>query len=464
MLGQGQSPACSFGKLILYFCSMLKMFRAHIELNFPSFFKAKILIGCSGGLDSMVLVKLCQTLDLNISLAHCNFCLRGSESEADQAFVEAYGKNNNIQVFTKAFKTKLFIENSRQSVQMAARELRYNWFQTLVKTQQFDCILTAHHSDDNLETFFINLGRGSGLDGLLGIPKQNGAVARPLLPFSKDQLLQYANQSKVQWREDSSNDKLEYQRNQLRHQLLPVLKQIYPNALKSIASTQSNFRALKSILDSHVKAVEQALITKADENETHYNISVLKSLESTQSYLYPLFNRFGFSDWNEIDKLLNAQSGKMILSKTHSLLKDRKVLILSRNDIKPSETYRIKAVNEEIFVKTICSYLKIKKAETIDEMDSNTIYVDFEKLKFPLELRPWKSGDYFYPSGMRGKKKLSKFFKDEKLPLTEKRKVLLLCSNSKVVWVVGKRQDARFMAQQNTGSLFYKISLNHAKD
>lgn len=154
----------------------------------------------------------------------------------------------------------------------------------------------------------------------------------------------------------------------------------------------------------------------------------------------------------------------MILSKTHSLLKDRKVLILSRNDIKPSETYSIKAVNEEIFVKTICSYLKIKKAETIDEMDSNTIYVDFEKLKFPLELRPWKSGDYFYPSGMRGKKKLSKFFKDEKLPLTEKRKVLLLCSNSKVVWVVGKRQDARFMAQQNTGSLFYKISLNHAKD
>ncbi len=368
------------------------------------------------------------------------------------------------QSIAKAFKTKLYIENSRQSVQMVARELRYNWFQTLVKKQQFDCILTAHHSDDNLETFFINLGRGSGLDGILGIPKQNGVVTRPLLPFSKDQLLQYANQSKVQWREDSSNDKLEYQRNQLRHQLLPVLKQIYPNALKSIASTQSNLRGLKSILDNHVKAVEQSLITKTDENETHYDISVLKSLESTQSYLYPLFNRFGFSDWNEINKLLDAQSGKMILSKTHSLLKDRKVLILSRKDKKPTETYCINTVDEEIFVNTISSYLKIKKSETIDKMDSNTIYVDFEKLKFPLELRPWKTGDYFYPYGMRGKKKLSKFFKDEKLPLTEKRKVLLLCSDSKVVWVVGKRQDARFMAQQNTRTLFCKISLKHAKD
>jgi tRNA(Ile)-lysidine synthase len=442
---------------------MFAEFKAHIKLNFPNLFKDRILLACSSGIDSMVMTHLCQKLNLNITLAHCNFCLRGHESNLDEAFVVDYASKQDILVFSKQFDTQSFVDNSKYSIQMAARELRYNWFQSLSEQHQFSCVLTAHHADDNLETFLINLSRGSGLDGLVGIPEKNGLFLRPLLPFSRDQILQYAQKHQIEWREDSSNVSLKYQRNQLRHKLVTVLKEIYPNILESLTKTQSHLEASKELLESHIQDIEEQVIVKTNLGEIHFDINALKALKSMPLYLFPLFNKYGFSDWKALSKLLDGQSGKKLLSKTHTLIKNRQVLILLSNDLPTATSQKIESHNDIAFIENLGCHLKIDKVSVLDSPDTNTIYVDFDKLQFPLELRPWKNGDYFYPKGMEGKKKISKFFKDEKMSLSEKDKTLLLCSDAQVVWVVGKRQDARFIASE-TDALMCKISLQYATD
>ena len=442
---------------------MFAEFKAHIKLNFPNLFKDRILLACSSGIDSMVMTHLCQKLNLNITLAHCNFCLRGHESNLDEAFVVDYASKQDILVFSKQFDTQSFVDNSKYSIQMAARELRYNWFQSLSEQHQFSCVLTAHHADDNLETFLINLSRGSGLDGLVGIPEKNGLFLRPLLPFSRDQILQYAQKHQIEWREDSSNVSLKYQRNQLRHKLVTVLKEIYPNILESLTKTQSHLEASKELLESHIHDIEEQVIVKTNLGEIHFDINALKALKSMPLYLFPLFNKYGFSDWKALSKLLDGQSGKKLLSKTHTLIKNRQVLILLSNDLPTATSQKIESYNDIAFIENLGCHMKIDKVSVLDSPDTNTIYVDFDKLQFPLELRPWKNGDYFYPKGMEGKKKISKFFKDEKMSLSEKDKTLLLCSDAQVVWVVGKRQDARFIASE-TDALICKISLQYATD
>jgi tRNA(Ile)-lysidine synthase len=442
---------------------MFAEFKAHIKLNFPNLFKDRILLACSSGIDSMVMTHLCQKLNLNITLAHCNFCLRGHESNLDEAFVVDYASKQDILVFSKQFDTQSFVDNSKYSIQMAARELRYNWFQSLSEQHQFSCVLTAHHADDNLETFLINLSRGSGLDGLVGIPEKNGIFLRPLLPFSRDQILQYAQKHQIEWREDSSNVSLKYQRNQLRHKLVTVLKEIYPNILESLTKTQSHLEASKELLESHIHDIEEQVIVKTNLGEIHFDINALKALKSMPLYLFPLFNKYGFSDWKALSKLLDGQSGKKLLSKTHTLIKNRQVLILLSNDLPTATSQKIESDNDIAFIENLGCHMKIDKVSVLDSPDTNTIYVDFDKLQFPLELRPWKNGDYFYPKGMEGKKKISKFFKDEKMSLSEKDKTLLLCSDAQVVWVVGKRQDARFIASE-TDALMCKISLQYATD
>ena len=442
---------------------MFAEFKAHIKLNFPNLFKDRILLACSSGIDSMVMTHLCQKLNLNITLAHCNFCLRGHESNLDEAFVVDYASKQDILVFSKQFDTQSFVDNSKYSIQMAARELRYNWFQSLSEQHQFSCVLTAHHADDNLETFLINLSRGSGLDGLVGIPEKNGLFLRPLLPFSRDQILQYAQKHQIEWREDSSNVSLKYQRNQLRHKLVTVLKEIYPNILESLTKTQSHLEASKELLESHIQDIEEQVIVKTNLGEIHFDINALKALKSMPLYLFPLFNKYGFSDWKALSKLLDGQSGKKLLSKTHTLIKNRQVLILLSNDLPTATSQKIESHNDIAFIENLGCHLKIDKVSVLDSPDTNTIYVDFDKLQFPLELRPWKNGDYFYPKGIEGKKKISKFFKDEKMSLSEKDKTLLLCSDAQVVWVVGKRQDARFIASE-TDALMCKISLQYATD
>ena len=439
-------------------------FDQHIKSHFPFLFEQKILVAVSSGLDSMVLADLCLKSELNIALAHCNFKLREAESDKEEAFVSNYAKTHKLTFFTKHFNTTHFAETTKISIQMAARELRYNFFDELCDSQQFDTILTAHHADDNLETFFINLSRGSGIDGLTGIPKINDKIARPLLPFSRNQIYEYAKTHNIQWCEDSSNASLKYKRNALRHELIPVLKSIFPTILEALNTTQNNLIASQDLLKNHTEDIENRVIKFSSLDEIHYTIEQLKLLNPLRSYIYPLFGKYGFTDLDEIYHLVDAQSGKQIHSNTHSILKDRNVMILTPKSALKSDFFlSITDLEKEIKLSEFGVHLNFERESNLGNSSKNTLFLDHDKLQFPLVLRSWAEGDFFYPSGMTGKKKLSKYFKDEKLSLLQKSKVLLLCSKEDVVWVVGMRPDARFIATSKTKHIL-NVNVVHATD
>lgn len=437
---------------------MLTAFEEHLKHHFPELYHQKILLAVSGGLDSMVLVDLCLKSSLNISIAHCNFKLRAEESDAEERFVVDFAKNHNLTVFSEQFDTNKFVENSKLSVQMAARQLRYDFFEQLRTQHHFDTLLTAHHADDNLETFFINLNRGSGIDGLVGIPEKNKHIIRPLLPFSRAQILSYAKANAVKWCTDSSNADVKYQRNHLRHELIPVLKTVFPSFMDALSTTQAHLKASQNLLQNHLKDVEKKIIESSNSEEVHYSIVELKKLQPLRAYLYPLFHQFGFTDYDELFNLVNAQSGKQIHSETHTILKNRLSLILTKKKSNERFYMIIEDKNAFINLDQFGLALQLQSCSVLKQSSQQTIFLDLDKIQFPLVLRSWSEGDFFHPSGMSGKKKLSKYFKDEKLSLIQKAKVLLLCSNEAIVWVVGMRSDARFLATSKSKNIL-KIKL-----
>ncbi|WP_241485259.1 tRNA lysidine(34) synthetase TilS [Psychroserpens damuponensis] len=423
-----------------------------------------MLIAISGGLDSVILTHLCHQLNLNIALAHCNFNLRGSESDADENFVITLADRLDLEVFVEHFSTIDYASQQKLSTQMAARELRYNWFSDLAISLKFDYILTAHHADDNLETFLINLTRGTGLSGLTGIPEVNDTIVRPLLPFSRDTLEHYAKEQNLQWREDSSNASDKYLRNKLRHHVIPVLKETNPNLLKNFKTTLDNLNDSRDIVDESINNVVKRAIDETDDNQLKFKISELKKLDNLKAYLFELFNAYNFTEWNDVLNLLDAQSGKQILSQTHRLIKDREHLILIELNVvdtcyleRNKESIKIKATTKHL--KTPAGMLFFDEADAIFGRRTHVIFVDKDKLKFPLELRQWKKGDAFYPLGMKGKKKLSKYFKDEKLSLVDKENVWLLISEDNIVWVIDRRADERFKVTKKTKHIL-KIEIN----
>jgi tRNA(Ile)-lysidine synthase len=426
--------------------------------------KDKILVAVSGGLDSMVLTNLCLKLGFKISIAHCNFCLRDSESDLDEKFVRDFAESNSVPFFSKSFQTKLHSKRYGLSIQMAARELRYEWFSYLQSKHDFDWVFTAHHTDDNIETFIINLSRGCNIHALSGIPEKNDGIIRPLLIFNRGDLLNYAIDSKLKWREDSSNSSLDYQRNRVRHSIIPVLKEVFPNFNKNFNKTKKYISSSLDLINNHITNIEKDIIIFSSKYEKHFDVSKIKSLVSAKSYLYPLFFKYGFTDWNEIYNLLEAQSGKEIHSKTHRIIKDRKVLILVSNQILLPKEQIISSLEKPIYIDHINCLLKINKSSRIsNNSDDNVIYIDDTQLEYPLILRPWKNGDYFFPKGFNKRKKLSKFFKDEKLSVVDKSKLMLLCSKDKIVWILGIRQDSRFIATSKSKSIS-KISIKYATD
>ena len=435
---------------------MLPNFKNHISVRFPFLENTKLFLAVSGGLDSMVLLHLFQQLPYEITVLHCNFQLRGLESFGDQNFIQNYCHQNNIPVFVTQFDTEAFAKDYKLSTQVAARELRYNWFYELLETHKFDYILTAHHADDNLETFIINLSRGTGLDGLIGIPEQNDKIIRPLLPFSRDEILKYAHQNNIEWREDSSNASNKYLRNKIRHDLVPVLKEINPNFLKAFQKTQSYLQESNEMVEDASIMIYQQVAKEAGD-DIHFDLNQLKKLPNYKSYLYQWLNEFGFLAWNDIYDLVSGQSGKQVFSEEFRLLKNRDVLILSPiSELPENEEFEIKENDKEVnfpLKLTLCNVSHI----TINS--NKAIFVDAEKIRFPLILRKWNEGDVFYPFGMNGKsKKVSKLFKDEKLSLIEKEKIWILCSDNQIVWVIGIRQDERFKIE-NASNKILKIEL-----
>lgn len=428
---------------------MLQKFEKHIHTNFPFLKDSKLLLAISGGLDSVVLMHLCNQLQLSISLAHCNFKLRNEESDLDEEFVKYISQISSNQIFTTFFNTELVAKKEQVSIQIAARELRYTWFQELAKNHQFDFILTAHHLDDSLETFLIHLTRGSGLEGFTGIPSTNGNIIRPLLPFSRAEILEYARENQLEWREDSSNATTKYLRNNIRHQVIPILKEINPSLLDSFANTIQYLQDAQQIIDDQIDEIEAKVINEKD-GMLFFDISKINQLSSPKTYLYQLLKKYQFTEWNNVVDLLTSQSGKQVFSKTHVLLKDRDFLILSEIPSKKSDSESFDILEHQSKISSPI-FLNFEENASKNSENRNTIVVAKKLLKYPLIVRKWQNGDYFCPSGMQGKKKLSKYFKDEKISVTEKEKIWLLCTaDNEIIWVINHRQDRRFLASSAT--------------
>ena len=429
---------------------MLLPFKKHLEENFPRLFESKNLIAVSGGADSVVLTHLCAQLNLDISIAHCNFQLRGEESEGDAQFVVELADELNLQVFVEEFDTAAYAAEKKISIQMTARELRYTWFRELRRTLDFDFILTAHHLNDNLETVLINFVRGTGLDGLTGIPQNNGYVQRPLLPFSRADIEEYARNSNFKWREDKTNQSTKYFRNKIRKEIVPLLMDMNPQLLESFSKTRENLSQSSVLVEDYISALFPRIARQEDYGYS-FRIKLLKTIPNLKAVLYELFRSFGFTEWDDVYDLLDAESGKIVYSKTHRLIKDREDLLLTEIPGRENKKYEIQP-EEEVIMFPIGTF-HFEKVEQIETTAKNTIFLDEKKLEYPLVVRKWERGDYFFPFGMKGKKKVSKFFKDEKLSLPEKESCWLLCSGSEIIWVIGYRADARFAVDEDSKNI-----------
>lgn len=428
---------------------MINQLQNHIQSNFPYLKEKKLLLAISGGIDSMVLLHLLHELKFDITVAHCNFSLRDAESDADETFVKSTCEALKIPYFIQKFDTKQFALDYKFSIQLAARKLRYDWFSELLLDKKIDFVLTAHHLDDEIETFLINLTRGTGLEGLTGIPTKNEKTIRPLLKFSREEIETFAKENTIKWREDSSNASNKYLRNKLRHDVVPVLKELNPSFMHSFQNTLDNLKQAQSLVDDASRIVYKKVV-QDDNNQKKINISELIQLENYEAYLFQWLKPLGFSAWEDIYDLVKAQSGKQIFSQDYIILKDREFLIVSERNNNDNSIYKIE--KDELDVKFPLK-ISISKVDNISNLSNKTIFVDEEKIIFPLTIRKWQEGDVFYPSGMNGKKKVSKYFKDEKFSLIDKQNQWLLCSNDEIVWIINHRADERFIANNKTENI-----------
>lgn len=427
---------------------MLKEFQKHIDTNFPELRKNPFIIAISGGVDSVVLAKLCQLLNFDFALAHCNFQLREDESFQDEKFVEDLAKKLDCPFFLKRFQTEKIANANKTSIQLAARNLRYNWFENLIGKENFKFVLTAHHLNDQLETFIINLSRSTGLKGLSGIPEQNKYLRRPLLIFSKEDILDFAKTQNIEWREDESNVSTKYLRNQIRHDVVPRLKELHPEFLNNFKKTQEQLQQSEALLEDYTEILFKTLVTH-ENNRYFIDIQKLKSYPNQKGILYQLLNCFGFTAWDDIYDLCDSETGKKVYSDSHILLKDRAFLTLIALDSSSGIDIEIQK-NQKSLVTNLGEF-HFENVDQISETFKNIAYLDAKKLNFPLRLRMFHNGDYFYPLGMQGKKKLSDFLKDEKVNLIDKQNQLLFCDDKQhIIWVVNHRIDERYKINDQT--------------
>lgn len=435
---------------------MLELFQKKLRNEFPHLTGKKLLVAVSGGIDSMVLVLLLQKSGFELGLAHANFGLRAAESDADESFVQNYAQAHQLAFYTRKFDTEFYAKNKGMSIQMAARELRYTWFSELLEQENYDCLLTAHQADDVLETFLINLSRGTGIDGLCGIPKQNGKIIRPLLIFDRNTILKYAQDEQLSWREDSSNASDKYLRNQIRHHLVPELKKTSDDLLPSFQNTLMHLQQTRSLAED---AAEQfyAEVVSAHEHKHHIDLPKLLARKNYQAYLYYWLQPYGFKAWQDIYDLCSAQSGKQIFSENYGLLKDREQLILyPLLETSTDETFEVSLTDGVNFPLNI----SISQVADMQALGNSVIFVDADKIHFPLYLRRWQNADVFYPLGMNGQsKKVSKYFKDQRFSLLDKQNTWLLCADKAIVWIVGHRADERFKVDDTTQKIL-KITLH----
>ncbi|MFK8275616.1 tRNA lysidine(34) synthetase TilS [Capnocytophaga cynodegmi] len=459
---------------------MKERFEEHIRQNFNLKDK-RILVAISGGVDSMVLATLFYQLNYDIVLAHCNFQLRGEESDQDEIFVRNFGENLAVKTIVKRFDTSQFSAESKLNTQLSARKLRYDWFYEIASENQCDYIATAHHADDNLETFIINLSRGSGLDGLLGIPQKNGKIIRPMLLFSREEILEFAQQNSIHWREDSSNQTEKYVRNKIRHTIIPVLKEIHPTFLENFKETQHYLSQSSRFIEENIQKIKEQCFEER-EYQTIIHLEPLRNVSDIDFVLHKLFYPYNFRNIPDLKKMLYAESGKQLFSPTHHLISGRDYLVLMKISPKNkeledegicfliSENHFDRKDTIKLSISDVRSYLSLEMTilkrdinhffdlEQLKNENNEVAYFDYDALQFPLMLRHKKEGDFFYPIGMQQKKKLSKFYIDEKYSLFDKDQQWLLCSQENIAWVIGKRMDNRFKITNKTQRIL-KVSI-----
>lgn len=440
---------------------MQEKFDAFISENNLFCTTDRILIAISGGLDSVVLATLMKKSNYDIALAHCNFHLREEESNRDEAFVRNWAKENNVQLFVKEFDTYQYMKDNKLSLEMAARDLRYEWFNSLMQENNFTYLATAHHLDDSIETFFINLLRGTGIAGLHGIQVKNDKIVRPLLFATREEITEYANNNNLSHVEDSTNAETKFTRNKIRHKLFPILKEINPNFESALKKDIEYLKDTEAIFRKEIEKARQEII-EIDDEVVKLNISKIKALNPIKIYLYEILSEYGFNETNTMDILscLDESSGKQFFSKTHRLLKDREYIFIDK--IKNNSTNEFFLINQEQGslihpLKMQIEILKDLKFVNISK-DKNIAMLDADLVKFPLVLRKWRQGDSFVPFGMKKEKKLSDYFTSNKYSLLDKENQWILCSEDKIIWLIGERIDDRFRISNKTKNIL-KIEL-----
>ncbi|MDR2362598.1 MAG: tRNA lysidine(34) synthetase TilS [Prevotellaceae bacterium] len=414
--------------------------------------KSRWLVAVSGGVDSMTLAHLCHAAGLMMGVAHCNFGLRDEESDGDALFVEQWANAHGIPFFSARFDTKQYAATHGLSTQMAARKLRYEWFEETRRTHGFTDIAVAHHSDDNAETVLINLLRSTGIKGLCGMQPVNGRIIRPLLFATRREIMEYALQNHIAYREDRTNANNDYARNRIRHTIMPELQKINPAATANILATADNLLQACHVLATEKERIAATCCSRTD-TDVRISIIALKAVPHYPFWLFELLQDYRFSGvvTNSIIAALDGQSGKRFYSVSHALIKDRGELIITPLSHMP--TAHLPAIAERYIernYRAITRPLLLRfdyrtiAADFVIPRNTNTACLAADKLLFPLLLRPWRKGDVFVPFGMNGYKKVSDFLIDEKVSLHEKAEQYVLVSGADIVWLVGRRIDERY--------------------
>jgi len=422
----------------------------HSEKLFHS--SQRILLAVSGGADSMLMLHLFTNAGFSVAVAHCNFGLRGSESDGDEQFVSEYCDKHNLAFYVKHFNTQDYALEKGISIEMAARDLRYAWFNGLLSKHGLDLLATAHHQDDLIETFLINLSRGSGIKGLSGIQPKSGKIIRPMLFTNRTEILDYCQRLKIDFRTDSSNVETVYKRNLIRQQILPLLEQVNPAFRRNALKTIGNLHETGQLFQQRMSEIKTWAYSEDDQGAM-IHIDKLLTLNPLRTILFELIREFGFQA-EQVDDIIDSltkESGRKFFSDEYRLIKDREYLLISPFVSKQDQVFYIEEDCLKIKHPVHFSFEKLERtADFRFSTHPDVADLDLDQLVFPLILRHWQEGEYFQPLGMTGMKKLSDFFVDEKYSIPDKEDAWILASGNQVVWIVGKRLDDRFKITAKT--------------
>ena len=431
---------------------MLKAFKAYLEERELCKFGDRILLAVSGGVDSVVMAHLFHRSGYDCSIAHCNFQLRGEDSESDEAFVRLLAASFEMPVYVKQFDVEESAAEKGISVQMAARELRYTWFEELTDLHSFDALATAHNQNDSVETVLLNLSRGTGIRGLTGIPERNGDVIRPLLFATRQDILDYRNSNGLAFREDASNQETKYRRNKIRHDVIPIMEQINPGFIETMSGNMNRLNEALVIFKQFVDRTRKELFMN-ESGQMNIHIPALRSLSPIGTWLFELFSPFGFtrSQCEGIEHIMESKPGRRSISPTHQLFKDRDSLILVESSSSTFDRYYLDSPENHSALPFPMD-VQVVDRDRLDRIPADRwiACLDYDEILFPLTIRHWLHGDYFYPLGMDQIKKLSDFFVDEKIPVPEKERMWIIASGKKIVWIMGHRIDNRFRITERT--------------